>query len=86
MKTLIYTFVFLGLVIWQQLESVRKAYELKKHYAELARVESQNSRLFSKLMELKSSDKMMHFAALNKFTFPKANEIIHIRLCQKKER
>lgn len=85
-KVLIYIFIFTGLLILQQVESIRKAYELRKYSFELSKLEENNTKLLFRLKELKSSKKLIEFANANKFVYPKADEIIYIRLCQNQKR
>lgn len=85
-KILFFIVVFFGLIIWQQVESVRKAYELKKYSDELNKIEELYSRMILRQKELKSSEKLMSFAIANKFTFPKPEQIIYVKICPKNER
>ncbi len=79
-------FIFIAVLILQQVESRKKAYELRVLKLELEQLENINSALDFRVKELRSSEYLMNFAEQNNFEFPKGSRIIYVNICTKKDR
>ncbi|MDI6756606.1 MAG: hypothetical protein QME32_01130 [Endomicrobiia bacterium] len=69
-------FVFLGLVVWQNVEVDRKRYILREYFARHDDLSAVNQRYFFRLKSIKSSEAMMRYASERKYRFASAADII----------
>jgi len=75
-----FIFFLVATIVFQQVESIKKSYDLRTLSNELKRQQAINTSLILRQKELLSSDNMRKFAKQHNLKYPKPDEIIYVTI------